>query len=236
MIKKLLFLDDDRIYFKKIYKQIEDLFEVCYVQNVEIAIRELQKTFYDIVVIDRHIIKGNGDIEDGLDVAKEIAENPNFYLNPEVFVISGIRKSREDKLEAYNVAAKNCFMKPEEDDMFVAVLKQLSPSFDSDTKKALYYYTVEYDLRTHEVRDDGKEVKLSAVQCFVLKELIKHQGYRMPKNKLEKMTYGTKRLVSDNTLSTTICRMRQQIPIIDKNLDNKRFDGYLLRKEEVEKR
>jgi len=236
MIKKLLFLDDDRMYFDKIYKQIEDLFEICYVQTVEAAICELKKTFYDIVVIDRHIMKRNGEVEDGLDVAKEIAANPNWYLNPEVFVVSGKRKTKEDKLEAYNVAAKNCFLKPEEDDLFVAVLKQLSPSFDSDTKKALYYYTVEYDVRTHEVKDKGKEVKLSAVQSFVLQELIKYQGYRIPKEKLEKLTFGKKREISDNTISTTICRMRQQIPIIDKNLDSRRFDGYLLRKEEIKKK
>jgi len=232
-MKKLLFLDDDEIFFWKIHEEIKDLFDICYVQTVEKAIMQLQKEIYDVVVLDRQILMRNGDVEDGLDVAKEIVSKPDRYLEPIIFVVSGIKKTPEDKLEAYNVEAKNCFFKPEENKIFLTVLKKQSPDFN--WRKFLCYYTLKIDTDAQKAKNNNREVYLNSSEYYVLLELVKHQGCRIRKERLEKLSFGNKTKVSDNSLSTTIHRLRQKLPIINENLESQRYAGYLLKRDERKK-
>ena len=230
-MKKVLIVEDDKGIIEKIKKSIQGRTNKIFIaQNIKDALDILEQNVIDVVVLDRVLITGQ-ESEDGLTVCKEIRANPKKYRNPYVVILTGELLDIEDKKEGYLAGASVYFNKKTEFELFIlAMISQLKDK--NHNNEVIKYCKIALDLRNGTIKENNKDVYISNSEYIILLELLKHQGERITKDELKKYCWGINSLVSDNSLRTTICRLRQKFKDIDGNLETKRYQGYYLKEKD----
>jgi len=166
----------------------------------DLALAAFEKTSPDLVLLDL-MLPGM----DGLDVCKGIRAQSEVPI-----IMVTARVEEIDRLLGLELGADDYICKPFSPREVVARVKAVLRRAGNRDQRSLPS-GLHIDKARHEVRVDGKGLKLSPVEFALIKHLAAHPGQVFSRDQLMSAIYPDYRVVSDRTVDTHVKNVRQKL-------------------------
>jgi two-component system alkaline phosphatase synthesis response regulator PhoP len=168
---------------------------------------------------------------DGLEVCKALRGNPGTAALPILMLTA--KGEESDRIVGLELGADDYVTKPFSPKELVARVKALLRRSERPEKSpATYTYgPLVLDETRHDVKLNGKEVRLTAKEFGLLAHLLKSRGRVLTREMLLENIWGYDANVSTRTVDVHIRRLREKIPILNKAIITVMSHGYKLREE-----
>lgn len=207
-MKHILIVEDDKTMNRMLVKLLQtDQFEVCAVSTLAEALLELNRTYYDLAVLDVNLPDGSG---------YEIIQKINQQIAATAVIFLTANDLEQDIIEGYELGAVDYITKP-----FSA------PVLLHKVNAILSLLHKSSGILSHEIYDDGfLFIDFSAIQASmekhpitfapleyrILEVFIKNKGILLTRQKLfEKLWDIDNNFVEEHTLTAAISRIRKKI-------------------------
>jgi len=162
----------------------------------------------------------------GLDVCREIRSDMNMS---NIAVIMLTAKGEEiDRIVGFELGADDYVTKPfsvRELILRTKVILKKQSELNSD-EKVLEYGSISMNLDAHNVKIDGTEVILTALEFKLLKHLIKRKGRVQSRDQLLSDVWELSTEVTTRTVDTHIKRLREKLGFAGEYIQTIRGVGY----------
>lgn len=166
----------------------------------------------------------------GLDLLRDLKANPLSQHIP--VIILSHSDSQDDIVEAFDAGADDYVMKPFSLRELMArvrsVLRRHMPSANPmKPASTLKFRTLEVDLVSRQVREDGMLLPLTKTEYAILVFLLKHRNNFFNRASIyDEVWRDADRPASDRIVDTNISRLRKKLGPVSEGLVNKTGLGY----------
>jgi DNA-binding response OmpR family regulator len=164
----------------------------------------------------------------GLEVCRLLRADRATAALPIIMVTA--RAEETDRIMGLEIGADDYLSKPFSPNELLAriraLMRRTRRAEPEDTRLTLG--TLNVDLSTHTVSDDGKEVKLTAKEFMLLQYFLQHRGRVLSRDLLLGDVWGYRYTGGTRTVDVHVRRLREKIPLlVDRLVTVKQF-GYKL--------
>jgi len=202
--KLLLVEDDAAIAIGLEYSLAQEGFEVQLCYDAASALSAISKNLFDLALIDISLPDGNG-----FDICRRIKESCD---TPVIFLTA--RDDEGSVVMGLDIGADDYITKPfrirELQSRIRSVLRRSNRASQGDV--IVQYGNVTVNITKGQVRKNGKDVFLTALEYRLLLTLINNEGRVLTRNMLLESIWDVSGdFVNDNTLTVYIKRLRSKI-------------------------
>ncbi len=213
MSVKLLVCEDDRSVAELVSfaaKMAWPNCEIVVASNGVEAIGLFQQECPDLVVLDIEIPP-----PDGFEVCRRV----RALSRAPVIMVSGY-SAMSDKIKAFNLGADDYLGKPFDALELVVRMRALvrrasETSGDGDGSQAsppdVVIGDFSLNMTTHEVRVNGRLVRLTSTEYRLLEEMVRHVGIVLPHDMLLQRVWGNEYAGEERYLKVFVRRLRQKL-------------------------
>lgn len=154
----------------------------------------------DLILLDINL----GEQSSGFEICKKLRKTTNI---PILFISA--RTSDDDVLLALNIGGDDYIQKPYSLSIILAKVKTVLKRYKGDVD-VVSFGSFKLDLITEKLIDDGKEIKLKAMEYKLLSYLIQNKNRPLSKDELFANVWNDA-ITGDGTLNVHIRRLREKI-------------------------
>ena len=202
MKNKLLLVEDNEIIIKGLkYTLEQENYEIDIVKSKEDAEDFLDKSNYDLVILDIMLPYGNG-----YDLCKYIKNEKEI---PVIFLTA--KDEEKDVVYGLDLGADDYIIKPFRNRELISRIQNVLRRYNKD-KKEIICKNIKVDLDAKRVYINEKEVIFTALEYRILVLLLQNKGKTIAREKiLDKIWDIAGSFVNDNTLTVYIKRVRAKL-------------------------
>jgi len=203
-LKPLVLVIDDEVQIRRLLRACLESngYRVVEAPTGAEGIRELAQHPPDVVILDL----GLADIE-GIAVLKRLRE----WSQVPVVVLS-VRDREEDKVAALDSGADDYVTKPFSAGELLARLRVAQRHATSEEPGSLFRSgELEVDLSARSVRLGGKEIKLTATEYSLLRQLVKHAGKVLTHSQILREVWGPNYVEQTHYLRVYMKHLREKL-------------------------
>jgi DNA-binding response OmpR family regulator len=170
----------------------------------------------------------------GLEVCRLLRADRATAALPIIMVTA--RAEETDRIMGLEIGADDYISKPFSPNELMARIRALMRR----TRRAepeetrLNLGTLNVDLSTHTVTDDGNEVKLTAKEFMLLRYFLQHRGRVLSRDLLLGDVWGYRYTGGTRTVDVHVRRLREKLPVLVDRLATVKQFGYKLIADEAE--
>ncbi len=222
--KRVLVVDDEADIRELLkYNLEQEGYGVELVSDGEQALAYLKKSRVDLVLLDL-MLPGIA----GLELCKQLKRHVELEAIP-IIMISA-KSSETDIIVGLELGADDYITKPFSPKEVVARIKAIFRRTDekrtSEPQKELKYEDLTIDIPRHEVRVEGKEVRLTTTEFKILQCLMTRLGHVFSRDELIDFALGKDISVVDRTIDVHITNLRKKIGRFGAHIESIRAVGY----------
>lgn len=164
----------------------------------------------------------------GLEVCRLLRSDRATAALPIIMVTA--RAEETDRIMGLEIGADDYISKPFSPNELMARIRALTRRTrrNEPEETRLTLATLNVDLSTHTVSDDGKEVKLTAKEFMLLRYFLQHRGRVLSRDLLLGDVWGYRYTGGTRTVDVHVRRLREKLPLlVDRLVTVKQF-GYKL--------
>jgi DNA-binding response OmpR family regulator len=204
---KRILLVEDMPEFQKLVKRTLDHCSVTAVGNVREALSQIQKSNFDLILLDINLPQDSGyTLLSELRSAKILEQVPVICLTS--------KSEISDKLTAFSLGAQDYLVKPFDP---LELRARVDIKIKSDLNRSPTFLRsggLEIDLATHRVFDLDRtraEVKLTQTEFKLLCTLAKAEGRVLTRDQLLVAVWGEDARVNDRAVDVHLCGLRKKL-------------------------
>lgn len=202
---RLLLVEDDLMLGEALQEALTARhYSVDWAKNAESALRVLQASGIEIIVLDI----GLPD-RDGISLLKQLRHQ---QVNIPVLLLTA-RDSSQDKVMGLDAGADDYLLKPFDLEELFARLRALSRRAAGRASTEIHYGELVIDPESFSVNLEGAAIALSRREFMLLLKLIQNTGRILSREQLEQSLYGWGEDVESNTIEVHIHHLRKKIPL-----------------------
>jgi two-component system alkaline phosphatase synthesis response regulator PhoP len=227
MPKRILIVEDDPDIAKLIANYLNrEGYAISTAPDGAIGLKLVKGSPPDLLILDLMLPE-----IDGLEVCKALRGNPGTAALPIMMLTA--KGEEADRIVGLELGADDYVTKPFSPKELVARLKALLRRSERPEKSpaAYTYGPLVLDETRHDVKLNGKEVRLTAKEFGLLAQLLKSRGRVLTREVLLENIWGYDANVSTRTVDVHIRRLREKIPILNKAIITVMSHGYKLKEE-----
>jgi DNA-binding response OmpR family regulator len=177
----------------------------------------------DLVVLDL-MLPGM----DGLLVCQALRRDPATAHLPIIMLTA--RGEETDRVRGLELGADDYVTKPFSPKELVARVAALlrRAGRPGASSEILRYGPVTIDVDQHHVRNDGREVRLTAKEFLLLRYLLEHRGRVLSRDRLLTDVWGYQYTGGTRTVDVHVRRLREKLPLLETSLTTVKQFGYRL--------
>ena len=170
---------------------------------------------YDLICLDLTM----PDV-DGLEVCKEIRQNPPDGVAPRVLMLTA-RDSVDDKITGLDAGADDYLVKPFALGELSARIRVLLRRSNEQSSSILEVGSLRLDTARHEVSQDGEVLDLTPKEFALLRYFMAHSGHVLSQEHLLEHVWDENADPFTNTVRVTVGTLRRKLnsddgaPLID---------------------
>ena len=202
---KLLLIEDDTTLFHEIKDRLAhwsyDVYGITDFSNVMLEFSDIKP---DLVIIDIQLPKF-----DGFHWCRMIRSHSNI---PIIFLSS--RDHPTDIVMSMQLGADDYIQKPFHFDVLIAKVQAILRrvyNYNTDTIELKTWCGATVDYEKNTVTYDARSIELTKNEIYILKLLIENKNKIVTREVLINSLWDDKRLVSDNTLTVNVNRLRKRL-------------------------
>lgn len=221
-MNKVLLVEDDKSfgYVLSEYMQLKN-FRVTWVETTELAIKELQKNTFDIVVLDINLKNGTG-----YEVAQEI--NEQKYDVPFIFLTA--KDLKVDQLKGYRFGAEEYVTKPIDEEILLAKIQAILSRKKEYNRSLpqLEFKGVILDTTKRELLVNSKKIQLTERESLLCQMLICKPEQLVERKEILQRLWESQDEFSRNSMDVYISRLRKYFSEGDISIRNVHGKGFVL--------
>jgi len=222
--KRILVVDDEADIRELLrYNLEQEGFQIEAVADGERALDFLKKNRVDLVLLDL-MLPGLP----GLELCKQLKRQADLESIP-IIMISA-KSSETDIIVGLELGADDYITKPFSPKEVIARVKAIFRRIDekrtSEPQKELRFEELVIDVPRHEVKIEGKEVKLTTTEFKILQCLMSRLGHVFSRDELIDFALGKDISVVDRTVDVHITNLRKKIGRFGPSIESIRAVGY----------
>jgi DNA-binding response OmpR family regulator len=223
--KRILIVEDEKdiLDLVKLYLDKEGFRTSCATTGTD-ALRVVKTERPDLIVLDLMLPE-----MDGLEVCKRLRADPQTALTPILMLTAKAEES--DTVIGLELGADDYVTKPFSPRALVARVKALLRRLEraKESPSRYTYGTLVMDLPRHEVKADGRDVRLTAKEFGLLEHLLRNCGRVLTREALLDSVWGYDRDVTTRTVDVHVRRLKQKIPLLLDAIVSVKSLGYKLK-------
>lgn len=225
VVRKRVLVVDDEADIRELlkYNLDQEGFNVDVVDDGEHALEALKKNKYDLLLLDL-MLPGLP----GLELCKQIKRQAELESIP-IIMISA-KSSEIDIIVGLELGADDYITKPFSPKEVVARIKAIFRRIDekrfSEPQQEYKFEELSLDIPRHEVRLDGKEIRLTTTEFRILQCLMSRLGQVFTRDELIDFALGKNISVVDRTIDVHITNLRKKIGKYGAYIESIRAVGY----------
>ncbi len=202
---RILIVEDEYLIATSIKKGLEqEHFIVDVVHDGEKGFDLAMVEKYDLIILDLML-----PVMDGLSICKELRKN-NIYTK---ILMLTARSQTKEKVEGLNAGADDYLSKPFSFEELLARIKALTRRPDNLIEEKLTVADLEMNLKTYEVKRNGKFIKLSSKEFSLLEFLIKNKNRILKKDEIINYVWNYDSDILPNTIEVYVRNLRKKIDV-----------------------
>lgn len=222
--KRILVVDDEADIRELLrYNLEQEGFQIEAVADGEMALEHLKKNKVDLVMLDL-MLPGLP----GLELCKQLKRQADLESIP-IIMISA-KSSETDIIVGLELGADDYITKPFSPKEVIARIKAIFRRIDekrtTEPQKELRFEDLVIDVPRHEVKIDGKEIKLTTTEFKILQCLMSRLGHVFSRDELIDFALGKDISVVDRTVDVHITNLRKKIGRYGASIESIRAVGY----------
>lgn len=217
---RLLVVEDDEKLSKILSVSLSQMGDVDVANSGEQALQAVEKTYYDLVILDLMLGK-----LPGMEVLREIRR---IHLMP-VIILSAL-SDVDKKIECFRLGADDYITKPFSREELIArieaALRRASGTFSSTDYT---YKNMEINYVNKMLKVDGKYIEMNRKTYEILELLVRNKEIIMSKQQIFDRIWGYYSTTGTQVIEINIFRLRKILePFgLDKNLKTIKATGYM---------
>ncbi|MDB5037850.1 MAG: response regulator with CheY-like receiver domain and winged-helix DNA-binding domain [Bacteriovoracaceae bacterium] len=224
--KKILVVDDEADIRELLrYNLEQEGYQVELKEDGEKAFQFLKENRVDLILLDL-MLPGMP----GLELCKQMKRQADTESIP-IIMISA-KSSETDVIVGLELGADDYITKPFSPKELVARIKAIFRRVDEkkiDSPREHRFQDLQMDLARHEVKVDGKEVKLTSTEFKILQCLMSQLGHVFSRDELIDFALGKDVSVVDRTIDVHMTNLRKKIGRYGLLIESIRAVGYRFR-------
>jgi two-component system alkaline phosphatase synthesis response regulator PhoP len=210
------------------YNLAKEGYTVLGAASGEEAIRLVSRDIPDLIVLDL-MLPGL----DGLDVCKEIKNNPATSRIPIVMLTA--KGEESDIVLGLELGADDYITKPFSPKILLArikaVLRRIKVAESIKSKAAIHFSGLTINPNRHQVKVDGEPIELTATEFRILHFLARKPGWVFTRAQIVDAVRGEDYPVTDRTIDVHIVSLRRKLGDRGNVISTVRGVGYRFREE-----
>jgi DNA-binding response OmpR family regulator len=200
---RVLLVEDDALLGDGVRAGLKQAgFAVDWTQDGQAAKLALETEEYAVIVLDLGLPKLNGT---------ELLKWLRGRESKTPVLILTARDTVADRIAGLNAGADDYLIKPFDLDELIARLYALMRRSVGQVTLTLRHGDIELTPSTHQVRQNGQAVDLSAREFSLLHELLLHIGRVQSREQLEQHLYGWGEEVESNSVEVHVHHLRKKL-------------------------
>lgn len=205
-MKKMLIIEDDKSLRIKLEEDFrESGYHVATTHNGRFGLELALEVRFDIILLKFNLPELNGS-----QICKSLRKG--HVETPIIMMITRARLS--DARFGFEFVADDYVTKPINFTVLQARVKAILRRFNfrnKTRKQVLQFGTVEIDVDRHEVRKNGKEVRLTSLEFSILVLLLRARAKVLSRDEILDSIWGDDVLVEPRTVDAHIANLRKKI-------------------------
>ena len=218
----ILIIDDNKELLYGLEKLLKESNFTCdQADSLEKATKALEKTSYDLIILDWILPDGSG-----IDF---LAKYRKEYLSTPVLLLSS-KQEIEEKVEALDAGADDYLSKPFSNIELLARIRALLRRESSCKQTIIELENLKVNLATHQVTVDGKSITLTKKEFSLLELLLLNQKVVLTRYQLnEHLNPEFDSLKSSNLVDVHIKNLRKKLGSASSLIETVRGVGFRVR-------
>ena len=203
-MKRILIVDDEEMIVKTVKAYLDqEGFKTYVAADGETALRAFEEKQPDLIVLDLMLPKLSG-----IEVTRKIRESSNVPI-----IMLTAKVSEVDRVLGLELGADDYVVKPFSPRELVARIRAVLRRIDGETVpvERITNGDLEIDLKTREVRMEGREIELTPTEFELLTFLARHPGQVFTRLQLLREVQGYTYESFARTIDTHIKNLRRKI-------------------------
>jgi DNA-binding response OmpR family regulator len=222
--RSILVIDDEADIRELLrYNLEQEGFQVYLQGDGEEAFQFLQKNKVDLILLDLMLPS-----LPGLEFCKRLKKDPELESIPIIMITA--KSTETDVIVGLELGADDYITKPFSPKEVVAriraIFRRMDEKRSTDTPKELQFQNLHMDLSRHEVKADGREIKLTTTEFKILQCLMSRLGHVFSRDELIEFALGKNISVVDRTIDVHITNLRKKIGDYGAFIESIRAVGY----------
>ena len=206
MSQRILLVEDEPgLILTLTDRLVSEGFEVKTASDGESGYQAATSQNFDLIILDVMLPRKNG-----LDVCRDLRQQK---ITTPILMLTA-RGETIDKVLGLKLGADDYLTKPFEVLELLARIEALlrrAPAVTQNSAETYRFGTVDIDFRRAEVRKEGEQVELSALEFKLLQYLIEHHGAALTRDELLDEVWGYDSTPTTRTVDVHIAWLRQKL-------------------------
>jgi two-component system alkaline phosphatase synthesis response regulator PhoP len=206
MSQRILLVEDEPgLILTLTDRLVSEGFEVKTASDGESGYQAATSRNFDLIILDVMLPRKNG-----LDVCRDLRQQK---ITTPILMLTA-RGETIDKVLGLKLGADDYLTKPFEVLELLARIEALlrrAPAVTQNSAETYRFGTVDIDFRRAEVRKEGEQVELSALEFKLLQYLIEHHGAALTRDELLDEVWGYDSTPTTRTVDVHIAWLRQKL-------------------------
>ena len=209
---------DDEEKIREVIREycIADGYDVDEAENGETALKMLNNSIYDILILDIMMPK-----MDGFEILNKLESNKRIPT-----IVLSARDEEDDKLEGFNLGIDDYVTKPFSPKELMARIKALAARSKIYGDEKYILNTLEVNFKAHTIKIDDKKVEVTPKEFDILTYLIKNKNIAISREQLLSKLWGYNFFGDDRTIDTHIKMLRNNLGSYRDHIETIRGIGY----------
>ncbi len=229
-MSKVLIIEDDRDIAELVeFNLKEEHFHVEVCDNGKSGLQRVKETIPDLVVLDLML----PDLG-GLEICKAMKQDPKTKNTP-VLILTA-KGSEVDRVVGLELGADDYLTKPfspRELALRVKAILKRTHAEKTPSKGPLHFGVLTLDSERFEVKVEGEEIQLTALEFRLLKFLFENKGRVATRDILLDRVWGYDAELNTRTVDTHIKRLREKLKAAGDYIETIRGMGYRFREKQT---
>jgi len=204
---RILIIEDDHAISRALKQLLHDCgYAVDISSKINSAECMLNSERFDLILLDLGLPDG-----DGSTLLKNIRQNKRNLNHQTPVLIITARDAVIAMVSNLDLGADDYLVKPFEFAVLIAKIKAIIRRSKGFANSIIHYGNIELCINQHLVKQDGKNIDLSAKEFALLQKFIHHQGCVFTRLQLEQSIYNFENIVGSNAIEVHIHNLRKKL-------------------------